>query len=461
MRERSAVDAHLSDIRARNAHGQVRHANRQIEIDLVGVHGHLRHLASAGVVRDLAARAPLRALPPWIALAEPSDHRLEGVEPTTVVVVESVESLPVAAQHRGVSRVDHRGEPAPLQVCRDVPVHVHLSVTRPRSRVVSHARDDLTHRRTRRAIGIPDRGLHRAVARHALEKHGRVQPRHTPNGDTQYLRVELDRVPESTGGGHALRCEAHIGQDFARQGDVVGDPLLLIHRQVVPSVLFPQVGVDRLERVQVHHERVRHHLGRDVEVRDDQLPAHLQPALLLVLAEERQSLIDPTQRRGAGHHAVLAFHPALDAELRELTRERLGVDHRHVLPAASLPVDRVAVSHPEVVQINEHRRIVEDDRERNPIQCVPSDLNLHAWIDSLSEDCGIWPCGRPGRLESGYPRGLRVNACLLIACPDAQASRGHPSGRQEVFLSPEPSSHSRQRSQRTEASPCCFRVFRA
>ena len=98
---------------------------------------------------------------------------------------------------------------------------------------------------------------------------------------------------------------------------------------------------------------MRHHFGRDVEIRRDQLAAHRQPALLLRSAKKRQTLIDTPQCRRTGHDAVFAPDPVFETPLGKLACKGFGMNHRHVLPTPVFAVGEIAVANKEVVEIEQ------------------------------------------------------------------------------------------------------------
>ena len=53
------------------------------------------------------------------------------------------------------------------------------------------------------------------------------------------------------------------------------------------------------------------------------------------------------------------------------------MDNGYVLPAAALTVDGVPVPHEKIVQVDQQRGVIEDDREGDAIQGVAGDFDVH------------------------------------------------------------------------------------
>ena len=51
--------------------------------------------------------------------------------------------------------------------------------------------------------------------------------------------------------------------------------------------------------------------------------------------------------------------------------------HGYVLPAAVLTIDGVAIPHPEVVQVDQHRGVIKDDGQGHTIECMSDALDIH------------------------------------------------------------------------------------
>ena len=149
--------------------------------------------------------------------------------------------------------------------------------------------------------------------------------------------------------------------------------LWLIFGQGAPVILLPGGGVDGLQGFWVDERRVGQHLRGDVEGRNDQLLAHGHPAVLLGTTEQRQGFVDATEGGGHGDDAELAAHTLGQAELGELAREGFGMYDGNVLPTPILAIHGIAIAHPEIVEVHQYRRVIDDERQGHSIQGVSDD----------------------------------------------------------------------------------------